>query len=200
MGIAAVCVAGAAGSYAACAHLGVLPTLGLVAPPHQSDRARAAAVRHDRANGHHRDAHDRRGSVALRVTDHAATRTTPASAALTTTHPASVSVTVTTHRPHISAVRQIELEFGRRPVRLASAGHARTGRRRSAAIGQIEREFGTHPARLASTGVVDAGSGAVSSMTAAAGDGAPASAARAPATPQTPTQAKQTAAEFGFEK
>jgi DNA-directed RNA polymerase specialized sigma24 family protein len=109
IGLAAVCVAGAVGTYGVCARLGVLPGVGLLRPPAQVDRARPrAAPRHN-----HRPSTVRttlvRESVAVAV---------------------EVPVPpVRARRPaHVSATVQIRREFGVPRAHSASnPGGARSG-------------------------------------------------------------------------
>jgi DNA-directed RNA polymerase specialized sigma24 family protein len=104
VGIAAVCVAGAAGSYAVCARLGVLPAIG-IGLGHQVK--------------HHAVARDRRP----------AKRRFPATVAASPSDARGPSVAVgvagrDSHdvRPvRVSAIAQIRREFGSPPVRTASA-------------------------------------------------------------------------------
>ena len=104
VGIAAVCVAGAAGSYAVCARLGVLPAIG-IGLGHQ---VRHQAVAHDRRSA------KRRFRAAIPVS--ASEARAP-----------SVAVGVAGRERHevrpvrVSAIAQIRREFGSPPVRTASA-------------------------------------------------------------------------------
>jgi hypothetical protein len=104
VGIAAVCVAGAAGSYAVCARLGVLPAIG-IGLGHQ---VKHQAVAHDRRSA------KRRFRAAI-----------PASAS--EARAPSVAVGVAGRDSHevrpvrVSAIAQIRREFGSPPVRTASA-------------------------------------------------------------------------------
>lgn len=102
VGLAAVCVAGAAGSFAVCARLGVLPGVGSVRPPAQIERARAHAV--------HRSPSVRIASLSESLR---------AGVVSAVQRPAPV-------RPaHVSAIVQIRREFGVPPAHAAaSAGGA----------------------------------------------------------------------------
>ncbi|MGH2850094.1 MAG: hypothetical protein ACRDLP_05700, partial [Solirubrobacteraceae bacterium] len=100
VGIAAVCVAGAAGGYAACAHLGVLPGLGLSSPP--------AAV--------HRTEH-RRDRAA--VTPHRRVRFVAPAPSVSLTAAAATHVIAARRIP---AIAQIRLEFGAPRAHVSSAG------------------------------------------------------------------------------
>jgi hypothetical protein len=100
VGIAAVCVAGAAGGYAACAHLGVLPGLGLSSPP--------AAVRRTE---------QRRDRAAVAPHRHVRVVAPPPSVALT-----AVAAKHVIAARRIPAIAQIRLEFGAPRARASSAG------------------------------------------------------------------------------
>jgi len=102
VGLAAVCVAGAAGSYAVCARLGVLPGVGLVHPPPAHI---ATGRRRTPARISHRAAR-------------AAVTTAPASSSVVTS-PAPV----VRHKPpvQLSVIAQTRREFGVAPARAASS-------------------------------------------------------------------------------
>jgi len=219
VGIAAVCVAGAAGGYAACSHLGVLRVLGLGRPqihhtaavPHRRTAVRRArrrdrltavrVVRHRAPRAARRDpAHSTVSSTFV------AAPSTPARAAATATAPARVVHTLAPaaaaaprrRRRRLTAIAQIRLEFGTAPARVASWGVAST--RASAAsrsaIAQIRREFGTPPPGRTAA----AAAAPVAAPAGASAATAPAASA-APAPPQqSSSQVAQTQAEFGLEK
>ena len=112
VGIAAVCVAGAAGSYAVCARLGVLPDLG--------------------SQGHQHPAIVHRRTVPRRHARATVRKRTPPAAAVVRTPP--VAITPSLHvvqrltRPaRVSAIVQIRREFGTTPARAASATRAASG-------------------------------------------------------------------------
>ena len=115
VGIAAVCVAGAAGSYAVCSKLGVLPSLGLGEPRHALAMPGGAPLHAGRA-AHTRARHERR-----RVTY------VPAAATIHSQTSTSVTTVVPAHRvavTHMSAIEQIRREFGSPPARTAASGTA----------------------------------------------------------------------------
>ncbi len=147
VGIAVVCVAGAAGGYAVCAHLGVVPAIGLASHSHHLAASRSAASPH------------------LNVERVAPRRTLAGPPQEPLSRPQTTATT---------------------PSR---APHART--RRVTATAQIRREFGTKRARAAAS---------LPAATAWQGS------TRSPASMQTTKaiasspQARQTQAEFGFER
>ena len=148
VGIAVVCVAGAAGSYAVCAHLGVLPPLGLV------QHHRHLAADHP-TDPRHRNV----GRPTVRPTG-----TDPARASV------QLSPTATAAAPE-SNVLQPRL-------------------RHITAVEQIRREFGVQRAHTATS---------THSVTATPTIATPASSSTQTAPPAT-RQARQTQAEFGFER
>jgi hypothetical protein len=126
VGLAVVCVAGAAGSYAVCARLGVLPGLGY--PRHQLIAPRPAARRRVRPAERAR----------ARVTSRPESRRTPKAAATTVTtattsapivavRPAAAAVAHHTRPARVSATAQIRREFGAGPARAASGIHGGGG-------------------------------------------------------------------------
>jgi len=246
IGIVAVCVAGAAGGYAACSHLGVLPGLGLGhGPPHAAVPRHTAAPRqrprvHTVAAVHltHPELHLL--ALAASVPGRRAAHTTPAAWAAASpgaaaeapaVHPATGMPTATAPTPehragtrHLTVAEQIRREFGRPVGRLATV-HARSlatasGSATAAsrtAIEQIRREFGQPTGRRASAGTSGAAStagvappsGSPPTSVTATGSGGTGSvpttgtgarSAQPPSPRQTPAQADQTKAEFGFEK
>jgi len=98
VGLAAVCVAGAAGSYAVCARLGVLPGVGIVRPPAQVERARAHTV--------HR-------SPSVRVA--------PLRESLRAGVVRAVPLPAPARPAHVSAIVQIRREFGVPPAHAAAS-------------------------------------------------------------------------------
>jgi hypothetical protein len=213
VGIVAVCVAGAAGSYAACSHLGVLPALGLAQVRHHAGHHRTptAPHRHRAVGVGHGDAHAETAPAQ------------PAHMGLTSSQPAVVASEATSseritaraaaparHRTsHLTAVEQIRREFGAPLGRAASAGasahpvasHSDAASRR--ALAQIRREFGRPVARAASSedapvtavGSVApssrpaSGSGAATGSGTAAGSGTATGTTPAPSTASTGTNA-----------
>lgn len=117
VGIAAVCVAGAAGSYAVCSKLGVLPSLGRGEPRHALVAPGGAPRRAERA-AHVRARHERR-----RVTY------VPTAATIHSETSTSVKTVVPAHRiavTHMPTIEQIRREFGSPPARTAASGTAVT--------------------------------------------------------------------------
>ena len=118
VGIAAVCVAGAAGSYAVCAHLGVLPAIGI---------GLGQQVKHQAA-AHHRRSAKRRFRAAV-----------PASGS--EARGASVGTGGAVPRRQdpppvrVSAITQIRREFGSPRVRTASVTSIGTGGSRTSTSG-----------------------------------------------------------------
>jgi hypothetical protein len=109
IGLAAMCVAGAAGGYAVCARLGVVTTLRLGLPsPHST-------LRH---HGH--VSHTRPQQPVRQVSQ--ATATTAASV---TVH--GDRITVLYHH-HLSAIAQIRREFGAPPAKAATVGTTTSSR------------------------------------------------------------------------
>jgi DNA-directed RNA polymerase specialized sigma24 family protein len=108
IGLAAVCVAGAVGTYGVCARLGVLPGVGVLRPPAQVEhpRPRAALRRSHRPSTP--------GTTLVRATVVA---------------PAELPVSpVRASRPaHVSAITQIRREFGVPQAHSASNPDARSG-------------------------------------------------------------------------
>jgi DNA-directed RNA polymerase specialized sigma24 family protein len=133
VGLAAVCVAGAAGSYAVCARLGVLPAVGLGRAP-----AHVAAPRR---------------TVAAALPAHAGVK----AGARVAVGAAAVAPSPVRH-VHLSAVAQIRREFGTplghaaarsdtgggapRPAGASAAGLAATPRATAAQVRQEQAEFG----------------------------------------------------------
>jgi DNA-directed RNA polymerase specialized sigma24 family protein len=130
VGLAAVCVAGAAGSYAVCARLGVLPGVAIARPPAQIQRARAHAV--------HR-------SSSLQIA--------PLRESLRAAVVRVVPVQAPARPAHLSAIVQIRREFGvptahaaaragggGAPVTANRAGRAPAAT--AADVSQTEAEFG----------------------------------------------------------
>ena len=114
VGMAVVCVAGAAGSYAVCAHLGVVPSLGLTQHAHRV----ALRQKPSRSTVHQRDVTSRARSGLRNET---VTSQTPApEVAATRTGTVARSVTHQTHR-RVSAVAQIRREFATPPAHAAAA-------------------------------------------------------------------------------
>jgi hypothetical protein len=157
VGIAVVCVAGAAGSYAVCAHLGVASPFPFGAHPRQTVRSHAASARHAAAANH--------------LSRHSAVVSVAASARLQARETAPValppmsSITHSTHAIH----------------------------RHMSALEQTRREFGGPRAQTAS-------SNAVTESTPATGSPVAGNVKAGPA-PASPSQIRQTQAEFGsFER
>ncbi len=105
LGLAAVCVAGAAGSYAVCARVGLLPGVGLLRPP-----ARAIPHRHPAAVG--RD-------HSVPPVDVLAARSVLAVRALAASAPGA-PMPKAARAKRLSNSAQIQLEFGRPQARAAS--------------------------------------------------------------------------------
>jgi hypothetical protein len=168
VGIVAVCVAGAAGGYAACSHLGVLPGLGLgqagsgaghrphhTAPHHIG---RLAAVRRSHAVVTASLAPARVSSPSVSSVHLTTTRTEPASVPPVRSATHAVAPYAHARARHLTVIEQIRREFGRPAARVASASeraaswrHVSTPPHASAAvIAQIRREFGTPGGRVAS--------------------------------------------------
>lgn len=127
IGIAVVCVAGAAGGYAVCSHLGVLAPLG-------SGPARSAAVvRHHPSVEHLRHRPD-----TPNVTTHASTAIVPLSYA-------PEAAPRPTHRrkaTRLTAVAQIRREFSRPPAHAATVEPAAPPTKSEQQAAQIQTEFG----------------------------------------------------------
>jgi hypothetical protein len=135
VGLAAVCVAGAAGGLAVCARFGVLPSVGLPLPA-----ARAQAVHH--AAEHRRP----RVTVSFQVT--------PSRNAVAVVAPA-IAPRRSDHPGRVSAITQIRREFGGASVHAASTPSAAPAvaqpasangrpptRADSAKLNQTQAEFG----------------------------------------------------------
>jgi hypothetical protein len=112
VGIAVVCVAGAAGSYAVCARLGGLPPVGATVPAHPK------AIHPD---SRHRSAHKAWSTPA--GTGGPATIASAATAASTTTMAPPVSHA---QRRRVNAFDQVRREFGTPPAHTATAAAAST--------------------------------------------------------------------------
>jgi DNA-directed RNA polymerase specialized sigma24 family protein len=192
VGIAAVCVVGAAGTYAACSHLGVLPVLGLAQAPHvvaspshaapggrdRADarkRARAGIRRREHPARARRRRADRRAHRATGVTRTVESTTATTAPPVVAPPPSTVRAVRRVRRRRLSAIAQIRLEFGRPRSHATAAGSAAA------------------PAAQAG-----GASGVPSSATNGSATAAPPASSSPPA--QTPTQASQTQSEFGFEK
>jgi DNA-directed RNA polymerase specialized sigma24 family protein len=120
VGIAAVCVAGAAGSYAVCAHLGVLPAIG-IGLGHQ--------VKHQAA-AHPRRSAKRRFRAAVPASASEARGSSVGAGAGGGGRDRRVLRPV-----RVSAITQIRREFGSPPVRTASATRVGAGGSRSSTSG-----------------------------------------------------------------
>lgn len=105
VGLAAVCIAGAAGSYAVCARFGVLPSVGLL---------HSAPVHHAPARLRVPSRRDSRTLEASKVRSDAIRSTAAATA--------RVRVVRHTRRAHLTTIAQIRREFGLPPARVASSG------------------------------------------------------------------------------
>jgi DNA-directed RNA polymerase specialized sigma24 family protein len=120
VGIAAVCVAGAAGGYAACAHLGVLAGLGLSPPSTPIHRT-----------------HHQPHRVTVVATHRVVTATRSPSVSLAaTTPPSATRHVVSTHR-RVPAIVQIRREFGTPRARASSAGATVAPPARATPVGPI---------------------------------------------------------------
>jgi hypothetical protein len=130
MGIAVVCVAGAAGGYAVCSHLGVLAPLN-VAPKANS----TVPVRHRRVE------HVRRRSDKPSVTKRAAASVGPVRVGYV---PDPAPPRKHPRRPkHLTAVAQIRREFSRPPAHSATvAPQASRASSDTKQVAQIQTEFG----------------------------------------------------------
>ncbi len=118
VGIAAVCVAGAAGSYAVCAHLGVVPAIGI---------GLGQQVKHQAA-AHPRGSAKRRFRAAVPASASEARRASVGAGGGVRRRPAPPTA-------RVSAIAQIRREFGSLPVRTASATRIGTGGLRSSTSG-----------------------------------------------------------------
>jgi DNA-directed RNA polymerase specialized sigma24 family protein len=103
VGLAVVCVAGAAGSYAVCAHLGVVPPLGFAPHPHRVTRSRPVHTSSTRA------AANRSPSVAVTAP---APRVEPQRTHSTVLAQTSGSSTMRPVHHRVSAIAQTRREFG----------------------------------------------------------------------------------------
>jgi hypothetical protein len=180
VGIAAVCVVGAAGTYAACSHLGVLPGLGIPGiTRHAKPRERTVAVRREPRRQRRTEPSQTRSQHRRRAVDaHHAAASAGSVAPAVDPAPTPVTQTLAVRRDvrRLSRIAQIRREFGRPPSRAAAAR--------------------AQPVASASGGST-AAAGAATSSTGAA-PASPASGRAPPA--QSATQAGQTQAEFGFER
>jgi DNA-directed RNA polymerase specialized sigma24 family protein len=229
VGIAAVCVVGAAGSYVACSHLGVLPALGRAHVQRAAGHRRhsPAPQRHHRRNLSTEGAHTGTAATLSALTAMTPVPSRPTTTATVIEHRKAAAAPA--HRrsaPRLTELQQIRREFDSSVGRAANArasGDSTSSRSTSAShreLAQIRREFGAPVARAASPAPPAAGAtvGAAGSadppaaagttpVTSAATSSAPSpgsapvsTPAAAQPPPQTSGQARQAQAEFGFEK
>jgi len=119
VGLAAICVAGAASSYAVCAHLGVLAWVGGEHHAYTASRAPHAtrSLVDTRAGAHRHDARRKAGAT---------THTVAVSAQLAPVAPAAALAVRRRVATRVSALVQIRREFGNPPARVAAFGSAST--------------------------------------------------------------------------
>jgi hypothetical protein len=159
VGVVALCVAGAAGSYAACSRLGVLPALGLGQVQHRAAPRRPRASHRPRAHTH--------AVRVVRASPPASRAPAPArgSTAARVPQTSALAPAAAVHPPRLSAIAQIRREFGT-TASVASIGVGTSlgsGSTSASVIAQVRREFAGAAGRVASAGAsVASGSGSAS--------------------------------------
>ncbi len=132
VGIAAVCVAGAAGSYAVCARFGVLPSVGPLRP-----------AAHLATNNHRLPLRHAQRHIVVRSHDQA---TVPATAVVPVEAVRRVAPT------HLSVIAQTRREFGVPPARVASSNRvSRSNPPRVSSVGGAAVSSAATPAAVSQT-------------------------------------------------